>query len=105
MSPGNRHDMYIGAETFWNLMKLIKLSMHVIRRHLNPTLKLHTDAQLYNDLVRAAENKDQKLRVFLSHCVSYADQVPEWNKLSRDAREKQGKEVLCVYQQTPSKCM
>jgi hypothetical protein len=60
-------------------------------------------AQLYNDLIRAAALKDEKLKVFISHCQSYSDKVPEWNKESREARTVRRKEVCCVYRHTPSK--
>ncbi|TEB21039.1 hypothetical protein FA13DRAFT_1834789 [Coprinellus micaceus] len=86
MCNGNRHDLYIDMFNYWNFMKLVQLG-----------------AQLYNDLIRAAALKDEKLHIFISHCVSYSDKVVEWNQLSRDERVTRRKEVCCVYRHTPSK--
>ncbi|TEB32847.1 hypothetical protein FA13DRAFT_1790529 [Coprinellus micaceus] len=86
MCNGNRQDLYIDLFNYWNFMKVVLLP-----------------AQLYNDLIRAAALKDEKLKVFISHCQSYSDKVPEWNKESREARTVHRKEVCCVYRHTPSK--
>ncbi|TEB34483.1 hypothetical protein FA13DRAFT_1788912 [Coprinellus micaceus] len=86
MCNGNRQDLYIDLFNYWNFMKVVLLP-----------------AQLYNDLIRAAALKDEKLKVFISHCQSYSDKVPEWNKESREARTVRRKEVCCVYRHTPSK--
>ncbi|TEB20573.1 hypothetical protein FA13DRAFT_1800801 [Coprinellus micaceus] len=86
MCNGNRQDLYIDLFNYWNFMKVVLLP-----------------AQLYNDLIRTAALKDEKLKVFISHCQSYSDKVPEWNKESREARTVRHKEVCCVYRHTPSK--
>ncbi|KAJ3521313.1 hypothetical protein NMY22_g12366 [Coprinellus aureogranulatus] len=86
MSNGTRQDMYNDIATFWNRMKEVGLA-----------------AQLYNDLMRAAELKERKLLIFLRYCKSYADKVAEWNKRPRDEIKYIKKEVDCVYRHKPSK--
>ncbi|TEB13598.1 hypothetical protein FA13DRAFT_1805742 [Coprinellus micaceus] len=86
MCNGNRQDLYIDLFNYWNFMK-------VVYYPLSSTMTS----------IRAAALKDEKLKVFISHCQSYSDKVPEWNKESREARTVRRKEVCCVYRHTPSK--